>query len=150
MPPSDLIKLDIQRIQGLEPGNVTLTDIGIFPWYSADIKLTTYVTSTRTYNVYSQTHQIIEIIPKQTPSLVTSSSISGLEKTAIKMIAEFSPDTNLDGLTFSSGTKGDGYYFFRWEDTSKKLDSGADPFVQVGVNGSSELLNYYNTLSLAK
>jgi len=144
-------QLDIIQIQNIEPGSVSLSDIGTFPYYRTDIKLTTYETATRIYNVYSQIHQIIEILPKQLPPAATSSSISDLKKTAREMIAKFSPGENLDKLTSADGAK-DGTYFFRWEDRTKPLlDDGMNyPFIQVGLNGKGELLNYYNTLPLAR
>ncbi len=152
MPPADLINLDIRRIQSLEPGAVTLTDIGVFPYYRADLKLTTYQTGTRTYNVYSPTHQIIEILPKQIPPGATNLSPADLEMKAVEMIAVFSPEVKLDPLTADEPGMKMGDYFFRWEDRTKPfLDDGRSyPFVQVGLNGNGELLNYYNTLPLAR
>ncbi|GEM_PF-3005632 len=147
----ELERLDIQQIQKIEPGNVTLIDIGAFPYYRSDVNLTTYETSTTIYNMYSPTHQIIEILPKQTPEAAIASSVFDLEKTAREMIAKFAPDVNLDSLTPLPGAK-EGTYFFRWEDRTKPLldDGRSYPFIQVGLNGNGELLNYYNTLPLAR
>lgn len=144
-------QLDIQQIQKIEPGNVTLIDIGAFPYYRSDINLTTYETGTTVYNVYSPTHQIIEILPKEFPQGVTASSVADLEKIAREVIAKFAPDVNLDSLTPAGGAK-EGTYFFRWEDQTKPLldDGRSYPFIQVGLNGNGELLNYYNTLPLAR
>ena len=52
-------------------------------------------------------------------------------------------------LTHTSVT---GNYLFRWEDRSKALleDGRSYPFIQVALNASGELLNFYNTLPLAK
>src|SRR5688500_18885871 len=59
----EMIKLDIQRIQKVEDRNgwIRFIEIGTFPYYSLDLKLSTYETLTRFYVLYSQTHQILEI-----------------------------------------------------------------------------------------
>jgi len=158
MPPAALIQADIELIQSVEVGNVKLADIGTYPYYRADIKLTTYETSTRFYTLYTDSHQVIEIIPKQTlsgnvdtSSRATGVSLSKLENLAKEFISKISPKTSLANLTPAPGAK-EGTYFFRWEDRTKPaLDDGQTyPFVQVGFNGNGELLNYYNTLPLAR
>ncbi|MGC1378813.1 MAG: hypothetical protein WA821_21455 [Anaerolineales bacterium] len=155
-PSPDMVKLDIQAIQRLEPGDVTLTDIGAFPYYRSDIDLTTYETSSRVYIVYTKSHQIIEIDvkePPQTSSLTAIAPLSQaeLEKKARAFVAVASPGVDLDALTPAGGSKIN-TFFFRWEDRTKPvLDDGMSyPFVQVGYNSDGELLGYYNTLPLSR
>ena len=156
MPPFDLINLDIKKIQSIEPGEVTYIDNSEVPFYRSDIKLATYETATRSYTLYTNSHEIIEIIPKiipQTADLtpVASLAVKILEQKARTLIAIVSPGVNLDILTAVPGSK-IGSFFFRWEDRSRAvLDDGTTyPFVQVGLNGNGALLNYYNTLPLAR
>lgn len=154
-PAPDLVKLDIQMIQNLEPGDVTLTDIGAVPYYSLNHDLTHYETKTRLYLVYSNSHDIIEITPKDLPqgSELTPLAPLGekeLEQKARAFVALASPKVNLDGLTFAMTSKVE-TFFFRWEDHTKVLDDGSSyPYVQVGFSRDGELLNYYNTLPLAR
>jgi hypothetical protein len=151
MPPAASIKMDIELIQSIESGSVTLMDIGVFPYYRADIKLTTYKTNLRFYNLYTDAHEIIEIIPKQIPSGNAKLSPSVLESLAKELISKISPKINLDNLTPVPNSK-EGTYFFRWEDRTKPLldDGRSYPFIQVGLNGNGELLNYINSLPLAR
>ena len=150
--PDVLIELDIQQIRKIEntDGQVKFVDLGTFPYYRLDLKLSTYETPTSFYVLHSQTHQIIEINPKQLPP-ANEGSVRELEKQALKIIILVAPEINLDTLTPAHGSK-IGTYFFRWEDRNKPLmdDGRSYPFVQVGLNGNGELLNYCNTLPLAK
>jgi hypothetical protein len=150
-PSAAAIQQDVQMIQRIEPGNVDLTDVTSLPFYRNDLSLTQYDTSSRTYIVYSEVHAIIEIIPKDPPSGVTNLSTDELEVKARALIALFAPGLDLSQLTPAPGSK-IGTYFFRWEDRTKPvLDDGmSHPFIQVGLNGDGELLNYYNTLPLAR
>ena len=80
MPPFDLINLDIKKIQSIEPGEVTYIDNSEVPFYRSDIKLATYETATRSYTLYTNSHEIIEIIPKiipQTADLTPVASLAG-------------------------------------------------------------------------
>jgi len=150
-PSAAAIQQDIQLIQRIEPGNVDLTDVTSLPFYRNDLSLTQYNTSSRTYIVYSEAHVIIEIIPNQIPQGVTSLSTDELEVKARALIALYDPGVDLSKLTPVPGSK-TGTYFFRWENRTKPvLDDGMSyPFIQVGLNGDGELLNYYNTLPLAR
>ena len=150
--PSDAaIQQDIQLINQIEPGDVSLTDVTSLPFYNSDLSLNQYETSTRIYIVYSATHTIVEIVPKQMPQEVTTSSTDALEVKARALIALFAPGVNLNQLTPAPGSK-IGTYFFRWEDRTKPLldDGMSYPFIQIGLNGNRELLNYYNTLPLSR
>ncbi len=150
-PSAAAIQQDVQMIQHIEPGNVDLTDVTSLPFYRNDLSLTQYDTSSRTYIVYSEAHVIIEIIPRQIPQGVTSLPTDELEVKARALIALFAPGVDLSQLTPAPGSK-IGTYFFRWEDRTKPvLDDGMSyPFIQVGLNGDGELLNYYNTLPLVR
>lgn len=150
-PSAAAIQQDIQLIKSIEPGNVNLTDVTSLPFYRSDLSLNQYDTSSRTYIVYSEAHTIIEIIPKQMPQEVTASSTDALEVKARALIALFAPGVDLSQLTPAGGSK-IGTYFFRWEDRTKPiLDDGRSyPFIQVGLNGNGDLLNYYNTLPLSR
>ena len=150
-PSAAAIQQDIQLIQNIEPGNIDLTDVTSLPFYRNDLSLTQYDTSSRTYIVYSEAHVIIEINPKQIPPGVASLSTDELEAKARELINLFAPGLDLSQLTPAGGSK-IGTYFFRWEDRTKPvLDDGRSyPFIQVGLNGDGELLNYYNTLPLAR
>ena len=150
-PSEAAIQQDVQMIQRIEPGDVTLTDVTSLPFYRNDLSLNQYNTSSRTYIVYSEAHVIIEIIPKHLPSGVTNLPTDELEVKARALIALFAPGVDLSQLTPAPGSK-IGTYFFRWEDRTKPiLDDGRSyPFIQVGLNGRGELLNYYNTLPLSR
>jgi hypothetical protein len=150
-PSAAAIQQDVQMIQRIEPGNVDLTDVTSLPFYRNDLSLNQYDTSSRTYFIYSEVHAINEIVPKQFPPGVTNLSNDELEVKARALIALFAPGLDLSQLTPAPGSK-IGTYFFRWEDRTKPvLDDGMSyPFIQVGLNGDGELLNYYNTLPLSR
>lgn len=146
----EAIKADILEIQRVEnsSGQVKFLDIGSIPYYSLDKKLSNYETESNTYALYSQTHQIIEITSKLLPP-GSEGSAKELEQKARETITLISPEVNLDTLTPAHAEK-TGTYFFRWNDLKGQLDTGDYPFVQVVLNGNGELINYYNTLPLAK
>lgn len=152
----EMISLDSRIISRIDSGLVSVVDVSAFPHYRAEIELTSYETDGNYFTVYSDHHQIIEIIPKVSPltdelPLVPNFSIDTLEQQARELIALLAPDTNLDGLIFVPGEK-IRTYFFRWEGRTKPLldDGMSYPFVQVGFNENGELLNYINTLSLSR
>jgi hypothetical protein len=93
----------------------------------------------------------IEIIPKQTPPTSQEGSLTELEVKAREWVALLSPGLNFDNLTPIQDEKVR-TYFFRWENQTRPfLDDGKSyPFIQVALNGNGELLNYYNTLPLAR
>jgi hypothetical protein len=150
------VQLDAEAIKKIDDGNVSLLGVSAFPYYRSDIKLTSYETGSCYYIIYSAQHVIIEIIPKEIPQTadltpVAFLSAQMLEQRARALIATIAPNVNLDTLTAVPGSK-IGSFFFRWEDRTKPvLDDGMTyPFVQVGLNGNGELLNYYDTLPLAR
>ncbi len=149
-PEQDLMRLDIQNIQRIEPGEVTYMSRSANPAYRVDIDLTTYETATARYDVYTETHEVIEIVAKS-PVTDTAGERAALEKRAREWVALISPGWNIENLAFTYNEKVN-VYFFRWTDTSKPLldDGRTHPFIQVGLNGNGELLTYYNTLPLSR
>ena len=148
----------IRRIEGADV-RITFKEATTSP-YRTDTPYTVYETDTMRYTMDSRQHLVVWISPIAEPQAAAGLSIPELEKIARKMIALVSPEINLDSLTYSFGQKtltdssGQeiGNYFFRWEDLTKPvLDDGRSyPFVQVGLNGKGELLNYTNTLPMAR
>jgi hypothetical protein len=110
-----------------------------------------YETEEKYYTLDSRLRLVVFILPKNMPQGVEGLSVQELEKMSRDMIALVSPEVNLGPLTYTFNQK-IGTYFFRWEDLTKPLldDGRSYPFVQVGMNGKGELLNYYNTLSMSR
>jgi hypothetical protein len=104
-------------------------------------------------NVSGNVVEIIPLRPPHTADLtpIAPKNTANLEEEALKLINLFSPNIELNGLTRMDGTKIN-TFFFRWEDQTKPLldDGRSYPFLQVGLNADGELLNYYNTLPLAR
>jgi hypothetical protein len=145
-------ELDIQVIQRIEGGNVPVkfTEAAPSP-YRASRTYSVYETEEKYYTLDSRLRLVVFILPKNMPQGVEGLSVQELEKMARDMIALVSPEVNLGPLTYTFNQK-IGTYFFRWEDLTKPLldDGRSYPFVQVGMNGKGELLNYYNTLSMSR
>ena len=150
-PAAELMDLDIKSIQRIEPGEVVYLNHFVNPAYRMDIGLTSYETKTARYELDTDKHEVIEIIVKQAPPTDSVGNRTELEARAKELIALFSPGLIINNLTPSYVEKVN-TYFFRWIDTTKAvLDDGITyPYVQVGLNGNGELLNYYNTLPLAR
>lgn len=146
------MQIDIDAIQRLDPGDVSLADIIRLP-YRMDVRLFQYRTSTRLYTIYRPTREVVEIIPIVSPVVGgrQPKPYADLERTARDLIAAISPGVKLDSLTPSYGSKVENV-FFRWEDRVKPfLDDGRSyPFVQVGLTAEGGLLNYVNTLPLSR
>jgi hypothetical protein len=104
------------------------------------------------YTLDSTLHLVVGMSPIAKPQHVNGLSVPELEKLARDMIALVSPEINLDTLTYRFGQKDELTFFFRWEDLTKPLldDGRSYPFVQVGLNGKGELLNYVNTLPMSR
>lgn len=143
---------DYQIIRKIEGDDVQIRfkDVTTSP-YRPDTPYTVYETATMRYNIDSRQRLVTWIEPIISPQGVEELPVAELEKMTREMIALVSPEINLDALTYSFGQK-IGTYFFRWEDPTKPvLDDGRSyPFVQVGLNGKGELLNYINTLPMAR
>jgi len=140
----------IRRIEGAEV-QITFKDISHSP-YRTDRSYTVYETATMRYTLDSTQHLVIWISPITKAQYANGLSVPELEKLARDMIALVSPEINLDVLEYSFNQKEELSFFFRWEDHTKPLldDGRSYPFVQVGLNGKGELLNYYNTLSMSR
>ena len=143
---------DYQIIRRIEGANVQITfkDVSNSP-YRTDTPYTEYETDTMRYTIDSRQRLIVGMSPIAEKQGAKGLPVPVLEKMAREMIALVSPEINLDTLTYSFGQK-IGTYFFRWEYPTKPvLDDGRSyPFVQVGLNGKGELLNYINTLPMAR
>lgn len=150
-PSEELMNLDIQKIHQFDGGAVSLAAVSAYPFYRTDIKLTRYETEKANYLLYTDFHEFIEVIPKEVHPTDQEGSLVDLEAKAVETVHLFSPNTKLEELTLIQHEKA-GNYFFRWEDRTKPLldDGQTYPFVLVALNSKGELLNYYNTLSLAR
>lgn len=108
-----------------------------------------YQTSDSYYTLDGQTHRIIAINPIKAPVIQDGLSPQELEKLARDLILRASPEINLDALTPEYGAKISNH-FFRWTDTNKQFTDGSHPYIQVGLTGKGELLNYINTIALVR
>lgn len=150
--PENIIQA-IQRIEGKDSHVKVGYSSGFSDPSLPGLILNTYQTETRYYAFDDQTNQIIAIDPVEMPSGSEPISTEELEKIARDLVARASPEINLDVLTPDHGEKRAGNtanLFFRWIDTSKMLSNGNHPFIQIGLTGKGELLNYVNTIPLAK
>lgn len=140
----------IRRIEGAEV-QITFKDVLHSPYRTAR-PYTLYETATMRYTLDSTQHLVVGISPIADVEGAEGLSIPELEKLARDMIALVSPEIDLDTLTYNFGNKEELTFFFRWEDLTKPLldDGRSYPFVQVGMNGKGELLNYYNTLPMSR
>lgn len=102
---NDLIEKDIVEIQRVDKTSLPVfLDIGVFPYYRSDLNLSTYEDNINLYVLNSQTHKIIEISPKQLPS-VSEGNAQELEQQARELIALIAPEVNLDLLITAHGEK---------------------------------------------
>jgi hypothetical protein len=140
----------IRRIEGAEV-QITFKDVSNTP-YRTGRPYTLYETATMYYTLDSTQHLVVGMSPIAKPQHTTGLSVPELEKLARDMIALVSPEIDLDTLTYSLGNKDELTFFFRWEDLTKPLldDERSYPFVQVGLTGKGELLNYVNTLPMSR
>ncbi len=140
----------IRRIEGAN-AQITFKDVSSSP-YRTDKPYTLYETATMYYMIDSTQHLLVGISPIADVQGAEGLSIPDLEKLARDMIALVSPEINLDTLTYRFSQKEGRTFFFRWEDLTKPvLDDGRSyPFVQVGLNGKGELLNYVNYLPMSR
>ncbi|MBI5295397.1 MAG: hypothetical protein HY869_07960 [Chloroflexi bacterium] len=140
----------IRRIEGADV-QITFKDVSHSP-YRTDKPYTLYETATMRYTLDSTQHLVVGISPITKAQHANGLSVPELEKLARDMIALVSPEINLDVLEYSFNQKEELSFFFRWEDLTKPLldDGRSYPFVQVGLTGKGELLNYVNTLSMSR
>lgn len=150
--PENIIQA-IQRIEGKESHVKVGYSSGFSDPSLPGLVLNTYQTETRYYAFDDQISQIIAINPVEMPSDSEPISIEELEKIARNLVARASPGINLDALTPDHGEKRAGNIanlFFRWIDISKMLSNGNHPYIQIGLTGKGELLNYINLIPLAR
>jgi hypothetical protein len=147
---------EIRAIQKIDPGDVTLVFVARTP-YRMDIQLYHYASATWYVDVYTATHDIIEMELKDQAFVLPVGQIlskSELEQKARDIIANIAPSINLAGLTPNPEEKSSGdqaNYFFRWEDIMKPLlDNGQSPFIQVGLTQNGDMVGYVNTLPLSR
>lgn len=121
------------------------------PYYGKNAVVDTYLADGIFYSVDVVTQDVVEIQPEVMNYRVDAAYTEDqLRRMAETMIAEFLGDkVKLDKLSFSLGQK-IGTYFFRWEDTTKQLDYGGYPFIQVGLSQNGDFLNFYNTLPFGR
>lgn len=102
------------------------------------------------YSVDISSEQIVEVVPVQESFTRKSGNKTKeeLKRMAEEFVAKVEPNANISQLNGRVLNKGDNY-FFRWEDTSQKLDSGMYPFLQVAYANNGDFLNYFNTLPFA-
>ncbi|MFZ5880859.1 MAG: hypothetical protein ACOY0R_15940 [Chloroflexota bacterium] len=140
----------IRRIEGAEV-QITFKDVLHSPYRTAR-PYTLYETATMSYTLDSTQHLVVGMSPIVNAQYANGLSVPELEKLARDMIALVSPEINLDVLEYSFNQKEELSFFFRWEDHTKPLldDGRSYPFVQVGLTGKGELLNYVNTLPMSR
>ena len=154
----ELLEKHLTLLKNLEPDTPAAEiqrSITALPFYRNDLTFFQYVTGTRVY-VLDASGDVVEIFPLQPPQTsdltpIAPLSRAGLEKKARSLIQLLAPGTDLEALTEAGGEKIN-TFFFRWENRTKALldDGRSYPFIQVGFNADGELLNYYNTLPLAR
>jgi hypothetical protein len=141
---------DAAAIAQIESGKALLVESGkLMPFYRAQRELRSYQTINWTYIIDVQTHQIVEVLPVHETAAGEGGSLSPaeLEQAARQFIAKAAPGTTFDGLrpNHSSQTTN---FLFRWEDhTAHVMEDGFTyPYIQVALNASGQMLNYFNTL----
>jgi len=118
------------------------------PYFGKNAVVDTYVADGFLYSVDTISQDVVDIGPEvlnyQTDATFSEDQLRGMAET---MVVQFLGNkVELDKLSFSLGQKV-GTYFFRWDDTSKQLDDGSFPYIQVGLSQNGDFLNFYNTLS---
>lgn len=123
--------------------------------YNTTVADELYTTDYDQYDVDAKNNRIIQFGPRplaigEAPKQYDTTarySKNELEAMARQFIATNMPDVKLDNLTSRFGDKEGVNYFFRWEDTSQKVED-MYPFIQVGFTRGGDLLSYTNTLGL--
>ena len=146
--------LDAEAIRRLEPAAPVLMETGeLMPFYRAGRELRRYQTAVWTYILDPQSHLIVEILPVNETAELGGSPLTPaeLDQAARLWVDKAAPDAKLGGLIPNPSSQS-GNTLFRWEDHSLPLleDGHSYPFIQVALSPSGQLLNYFNTLPLAK
>lgn len=121
--------------------------------YNADIPVEIYTVDLDQYEVDARNNKIIQFGPRprsmgEKPKVIDETpryTVKELEGIARKFISENAPDINLEKLAQKNTNKDGINYFFRWEDTSRKVE-GMYPFIQVGFSKGGSLLSYTNSI----
>jgi hypothetical protein len=153
-PDQDAQNADRAVIRQFESGEVTFFQAGhLLPFYSQVSEQRDYRSQEWSYIIAADSRLVLEITPINLQPRASGNGLSQaqLEQKARDFIAMASPGLDLSRLTFAPGQKGSNS-FFRWEDRAKPFlaDGFSRPFIQVALNSQGQLLNYYNTLPLAK
>lgn len=150
VPDAPVDPADAAAMAQIENGEARLVETGmLMPFYRAKRELRSYQTSTWTYIIDVQTHTIVEILPVQETAASEGGSLdeAALEQIARQFIAKAASGTSLDAL-YSSHSSQTANYLFRWEDHNARVmeDGMTYPYIQVALNASGQMLNYFNTL----
>ena len=120
------------------------------PYYDDSALVEYYKGGINAYTIDISTGQVVEVIPLSIEENQQSIlSDEELEKKAKDYISSINNIADIATLTLSIGKKGNNI-FFRWEDLSKKLSGGMNPFIQIGYSSTGTFLNLVNTLPFAK
>ena len=120
---------------------------------NGNLKVSYYVDDEdRKYYVDVETNQVVEIdarsildsIPEDEAAIENEKLKSEVDKMVAKIIPDF--ESVAEGLTFSSGDKGDNR-FFDWR--AEMIPGDSMPrFLQIGIHESGVVFSYYNTLEI--
>lgn len=139
----------VNLIQTVDPSPVSYVERAHIV-YDFGAQLERYRAGQKIYSVDIATNEIIEIRLVDDTQIKTERIFTQdqLEEQARSFIARINPQIDLDKLSPTFGDKSNTYFFFRWEDKSKKLMDRTVPFIQIGFSQSGDFLSYYNTLRL--
>jgi hypothetical protein len=140
----------IQSIRLVDSSNITYIDQVGTP-YNNQSTLERYQTGKNIYTVDITTNQIVDIFLLDDKNFNQEAvySQSQLEKMARDFVNKTGKGINIDQLPLQSSNKEGIVFFFRWEDSSKTINGGGSPFVQVSLSRSGEMVNYTNTFPLS-
>ncbi len=123
--------------------------------YNADIPVEIYTVGKDQYEIDARNNTIIQFGPRplpigEEPEIADTTprySSQQLEVMARQFIVKQAPGVQISKLAPHHGDKDGVNYFFRWEDTSRKVED-MPPFIQVGFSRGGSLLSYTNSLGL--
>ena len=122
------------------------------PYYDLNAVIDVYISNGQAYYVDEGSQAVVQILTpdENSPEMTAVYNEDQLRKMAETIAYDFiKDDTKLENLSFSLGQKLN-HYFFHWDDTSKQLDDGTHPFIQVGLSQNGDFLNLTNTLPFGK
>jgi len=142
----------IENIKSITGERATYIETTTSP-YNSEIPVEMYKSDTRTYLIDARDSSVVQIdIPAETAARLDYTphySVSELKEMAATFIEQAAGEVNLSALSPEHGNKNEEVYFFRWEDQSKRLESGLFPFIQVGISAGGDVGTYVNTLGLS-